>query len=272
MLKWRILDTDYMDGFANMAVDEAILQQNIEGKSPPTIRFYRWNPPTVTLGYFQDYEKEMLPQVCSDMGIQIVRRLTGGRAILHQHELTYSVVANEKEQQVSGSIIESYLKISKALVKGLKYYGVEVEMAARPSKEKTSAACFDAPSWYEIVWQGRKLVGSAQTRRQGYLLQHGSIPFRFELDLLFELLNIASFEVKERLKRNFIKKAVGLEEITGQTANYGKLSAALAQGFADVFGVELIWGELTPDEVDLAEHLRNTKYCQDSWNHQRNKG
>ncbi len=271
MDKWRVINTDYGDGFYNMALDESLMLSVMQGHSPPILRFYRWDPPTITLGYSQDLEKELLPQMCEERGIQVVRRLTGGRAILHQYELTYSLIASEKEKQVSGTILESYLKISKGLAEGLKIFGIQTDMAARPSKSKGSAACFDAPSWYEIVWQGRKLVGSAQTRKRGFLLQHGSIPFKLDIDLLFELLNIKSAQLKERLKNNFSKKAVGLEDIIGKTIDYNDLANALIQGFKNIFNVEMEISNLTPDEIATAENLRKSKYSQRTWNYDRGK-
>jgi len=252
-----------------MAVDEVLLSSVIEGKSPPTIRFYRWQPATVTLGYFQDMDKEIETEICKKKGIQVVRRLTGGRAILHDNELTYSLTANEKEKQVSGSIIESYLKISQALVNGLNIYGVEVEMMARPSKEKGSAACFDAPSWHEIVWNGRKLVGSAQTRKQGFLLQHGSLPFSLDVELLFQLLRISNAQVKERLKKNFQQKAVSLEEITQKEVDYKKLVEALVQGFSQTFNIKVAWDDLSKEEKANAQELKETKYSQNAWNNRK---
>jgi lipoate-protein ligase A len=271
MVKWRIIDTDYGDGYYNMALDEALLLSVSSGQSPPILRFYRWNPPTLTLGYFQKLEKEVLPDVCKSKGIQIVRRLTGGRAILHQHELTYSVIASEKQKQVSGSIIESYLKISKALSKGLSIFGVETEMAARPSKEKGSAACFDAPSWYEIVWQGKKLVGSAQTRKYGCLLQHGSIPFKIDIELLFEVLNIEKQPLKERLKNNFTKKAVGLEDILNTKIDCQKLISSLVEGFKETFQIEMEESNLNLDEQNMAKKLSKEKYATDTWNYYKGK-
>ncbi|KUO50710.1 MAG: hypothetical protein APF76_15545 [Desulfitibacter sp. BRH_c19] len=266
---WRLIDSNYNDGFYNMAVDEVLLSSVIEGKSPPTIRFYRWQPATVTLGYFQDMDKEIETEICKKKGIQVVRRLTGGRAILHDNELTYSLTANEKEKQVSGSIIESYLKISQALVNGLNIYGVEVEMMARPSKEKGSAACFDAPSWHEIVWNGRKLVGSAQTRKQGFLLQHGSLPFSLDVELLFQLLRISNAQVKERLKKNFQQKAVSLEEITQKEVDYKKLVEALVQGFSQTFNIKVAWDDLSKEEKANAQELKETKYSQNAWNNRK---
>ena len=249
-----------------MAVDEAILNSVIEGKSPPTVRFYRWNPPTVTLGYFQKAHKEVDREFCHAKGIQIVRRLTGGRAILHDKELTYSIAANETEKQVSGSIVESYLKISKALARGLEEFGVKVEMMARPSKEKGSAACFDAPSWHEIVWQGRKLVGSAQTRKHGCLLQHGSIPMALDIELLFNLLQIPNEQVKQRLKENFLEKAVSLEEILGKEVDCQELTTALVEGFRQMFEIEVYWDTLTKEEAAAAVSLREEKYSSSTWN------
>ncbi|MCL4441628.1 MAG: octanoyltransferase, partial [Firmicutes bacterium] len=135
-----------------MAVDEAIMLAVAGGQVPPTIRFYRWSPPAISLGYFQSLEKEVDIVACEKAGVDVVRRLTGGRAVLHQDELTYSLVAPENNEKVAGSILESYLSISRGLVRGLNALGVEAELAeGKKHAEFGSAACFDAPSWYEMA-------------------------------------------------------------------------------------------------------------------------
>lgn len=263
---WRLVDTGYAGGYWNMAVDEAILQEHIAGRVPPTLRFYAWKPATVTTGYFQDMEKEIDVEACQKAGFHFVRRLTGGRAVLHDVELTYSIVAREDNPVVSGSILESYLKISRGLLAGLAKLGIQAEMVTHVKKTKGSAACFDSPSWYEVVYQGRKLVGSAQTRKHGVILQHGSIPFILDGKKLFSVLKIKNEELRERLAQSFKRQACGLNEILGREISYAEAVEAFAQGFAEALGVTLEKQELTSREQELAQQLEWNKYRSREWN------
>lgn len=266
MQKWRLVDTGFAGGYWNMAVDEAILQEHIAGRVPPTLRFYAWKPATVTTGYFQDMEKEIDVEACQKAGFHFVRRLTGGRAVLHDVELTYSIVAREDNPVVSGSVLESYLKISRGLLAGLAKLGIKAEMAAHVKKAKGSAACFDSPSWYEVIYQGRKLVGSAQTRKNGVILQHGSIPFILDAEKLFSVLKVKSEELRGRLAQSLKRQACGLNEILGRQVSYAEAMEAFAQGFAEELGLALEKQELTGKELELAQHLEQSKYRTREWN------
>src|SRR5215213_5352705 len=166
-----------------MALDEALWQEfaaSLERSEQPApiLRFYGWQPAALSLGYAQRAEREVNFKACEEMGIEWVRRPTGGRAILHDHaELTYSLVGSVEDPQFSGGVLESYRKISGALVEGLRRLGVEAEMAEKDRRghaDALTSACFDAPSAYEITWQGRKIIGSAQARQRGALLQQGT--------------------------------------------------------------------------------------------------
>ena len=153
-----------------MALDEALLQHYVnslvKGEHPaPTLRFYGWQPPCLSLGYAQRAEREVDFEGCTRLGVDWVRRPTGGRAILHDwSELTYSLTAMEHEPYLKGGVLESFRKISGALVEGLHRLGVEAETAGKEARGASTAACFDAPSAYEITFGGRKLIGSAQAR------------------------------------------------------------------------------------------------------------
>lgn len=266
MQNWRLVDTGYAGGYWNMAVDEAILQELIAGRVPPTIRFYAWKPATITIGYFQDMEKEINVKACQDAGFHYVRRLTGGRAVLHDVELTYSIVAPENNPVVSGSVLESYLKISQGLLGGLKNLGIEAEIASHVKKAKGSAACFDSPSWYEVVYEGRKLIGSAQTRKNGVILQHGSIPFILDEEKLFSVLRLKSEAVRKRLAQSFKGQACGLNEILGREIGYTEAMEAFAKGFQEKLGLTLERQSLTSQELKLAESLERDKYSSEQWN------
>ncbi len=255
----------------NMAVDEAILTCQSQGKVPPTIRFYQWQPPAITIGYFQRINEEVDMEACRESGIDVVRRLTGGRAVLHHRELTYSLVACENDPHVPGGVLSSYLAISKGLLAGLKKLGLEGKVVeGGAERSKGTAACFDAPSWYEITIDGKKVIGSAQTRKYGSLLQHGSVPVILEAAEVCRCLRFPSDKMKEYTLRRLKEKAAGLAQFFG---GYGpplsSIEKAFFDGFAEGLGVHLAAEELTPEEKDLARHLCRNKYRQDHWNFKR---
>jgi lipoate-protein ligase A len=175
---WRLMLDPPSDGARNMAVDEALLEETAAGRSLPTLRLYAWDPPTLSLGFAQpaaDCDREALKR----LGWGLVRRPTGGRAILHTDELTYSITAPESHPLMQGGVLESYRRLSLGLLAGLRLLGVDVQ--ADPGQRGRAAGnpvCFEIPSQYEISAGGRKLIGSAQARRLGGVLQHGAFPLR----------------------------------------------------------------------------------------------
>lgn len=269
MQEWRLVNSGNLSGALNMAIDEAIAQTVAAGIAPPTLRFYGWEPPCLTLGYAQR-EAEMDWGACAAQGISVVRRLTGGRAVLHHQEVTYSIAAPENNPVVSGTILESYLKISRGLLLGLQKLGLDAQMVFRKDTAKLrSAACFDSPSFYEMLINGKKAVGSAQTRKNGVLLQHGSIIREMNVDLLFSVLNFSSEETRLRLKQAFLRKACSLQQAVGRELTDNEIISAVTEGFAEVFKVRLVNLELTPEEMKTAEDLVLTKYGRDDWNRKR---
>ena len=180
--KWRFIDSNNRSPYYNMALDEALLEWHSKGEIPPTIRFYGWNPPTLSIGYFQKAEKEINFDKVKELGLGFVRRPTGGRGVLHDEELTYSVIVSEEYPNMPKTVTEAYRVISEGLLEGFRSLGLEAYFAIPRSEEEKnslknprSSVCFDAPSWYELVVEGRKIAGSAQTRQKGVILQHGSI-------------------------------------------------------------------------------------------------
>ncbi|MHB1652152.1 MAG: lipoate--protein ligase family protein [Desulfitobacteriaceae bacterium] len=269
MATWRYLPFTINSGAKNMAIDEAILQVMAQTQDlRPTLRFYGWEPATLSLGYAQSFNKEIDEETCRASGIDIVRRPTGGRAVLHQHELTYSVIVPEVDEHVQGSVVESYLKISQALLQGLQSVGIPAEMAQGDLAKAGSAACFDAPSWYELVVDGRKLVGSAQVRKNGVLLQHGSIILHFDAELLFNVLKFPSEEVRVRQLAAFRKKACALDEVWPRPVTVSELEEAIGQGFEKMMGIELKESGLTEAEQIQGDSLI-TKYCNEEWTKKR---
>jgi len=273
MKRWRVIIDETRDGYQNMALDEAIMTAHRSGEVPPTLRFYRWQPPALSLGYFQNLKEEVDLSACRDKGVDVVRRLTGGRAILHDDELTYSLTVNESLDILADSVVESYHQISRALVAGLKRLDIPVELKAREKDKKAprgrSSACFDAPSWYEVVVDGKKLIGSAQTRKKGTILQHGSLPFSSDSDMIFSLFSFDSEREREKMRRYYSLKSTTLEESAEEKITWQELTEALSRGIAEVFSVELEMDGLTPREKELAGRLRKEKYSSEEWNAKR---
>ena len=175
--RWRLIMSGLADGPSNMAVDEAITEAVAAGENPPSLRFYGWQPACLSLGYRQPWTV-VDTERCVAAGWDVVRRPTGGRAILHVDELTYSVIAPAGDPRVKGGILESYRRLSEALADGLIMLGL-ASAEAPPDPGTTLPAglvCFDGPSNYEISHKGRKLVGSAQVRKKNVVLQHGTLP------------------------------------------------------------------------------------------------
>lgn len=273
MEQWRYIVTEGMSPEMNMAVDEAILIAHSEGKVPPTVRFYTWNPATLSIGYFQKAEKEIDLEKVAAAGLGFVRRPTGGRAVLHDQELTYSVIVSEDHPKMPTSVTEAYKVISMGLLHGFQQLGLKAEMvslATEEEKEKYSSpgssACFDSPSWYELVVEGKKVAGSAQTRQKGVILQHGSILLNMDVELLFSLLRFPSDRVKERMMASFRQKAVTINEVSPRPVGLAEAILAFRQGFASGLEVELVEAELTPEEQALAEELAANRYATREWN------
>jgi len=272
---WRFIRSGLGSPEWNMAVDEAIAIHVGEGKSEPTVRFYGWNPPSLSIGYFQQAEREIDLEEVARRGIGFVRRPTGGRAVLHDRELTYSIVVSEYDPMVPASVTEAYRVLSVGLVYGFRRLGLEAGMArldGEDSKMATpgSAACFDSPSWYELVVEGRKAAGSAQVRYHGALLQHGSILLDLDADLLFTLLKVPNERLREKLKAGFIRKAVAindcLRDLEKPPVGSKEAEEAFRLGLEEGLGVRLVEQSLTEGEVALARQLVAEKYGTKEWN------
>lgn len=276
MTNWRYIHTGNRSPAANMAIDEAILTAHSEGKVPPTVRFYGWNPATLSIGYFQKMQEVDFEALRSE-GIGFVRRPTGGRAVLHDKELTYSIIVSESYPGIPRNVTEAYRVLSEGLLQGFRALGLGAEMiqlATDEEKEKYasagSAACFDSPSWYELVVEGRKIAGSAQVRQKDVVLQHGSILLDMDTDQLFRLLRFSNEKVAERMKMSFSKKAVAINELLrGQgkaPVTLPQVEEAFRREIALGLGVVLEEAVLTPYEQELADRLAEEKYGNDTWN------
>ncbi|AZR72901.1 octanoyltransferase [Anoxybacter fermentans] len=274
-MKWRLLNTGFNDPAFNMALDEADVILLSEGKIPPTIRFYGWLPASISIGYFQKMRDEIDVDACKALGIGIVRRLTGGRAVLHDDELTYSFIVPDTHPLFPPTVIESYKVISRGILRGLEKLNVFATMVSLEGKGRNalnphnSSACFDAPSWYEIAVNGKKLVGSAQNRQRGVILQHGSILNTINVDKLFSVLKFNNEQIRQRMKKIFLDKATSIEQVLGYRIPYTKMVEAFTEGFQESLQIDLEPGELTDEEKELTEKLIREKYGNDEWNFRR---
>ncbi|MBN1136798.1 MAG: lipoate--protein ligase family protein [Anaerolineae bacterium] len=253
---WRLIFHGEAPGALNMAIDEAMLIALAEGVSPPTLRFYGWAPPCLSLGRNQPVTDADLP-VCRAAGIDLVRRPTGGRAILHTDELTYSVTLTASDPRAAGSVVEGYRRLSEGLLAGLRRLGVEAIQARGQRKPASglTAICFDTPSDYEITAGGRKLVGSAQWRSRGRVLQHGTLPLHGDITRVVSYLSMPDGE-RETQRRALGASALTLEEALGHTLPFAQVAQALADGFAQALNVTLIPGDLADYERTLTDDLR----------------
>lgn len=262
--EWRMVSTAEHDGPTNMAIDEAILVAVAEGRSPPTIRFYGWHPPCVSVGYGQSMRGAIDLGACVERGYDWVRRPTGGRAVLHIDELTYSVTAPQDEPRVRGDIVSSYRRLSRGLVAGSRYLGADVRQAEGQELEGAgSEACFDVPSHYEVTASGRKLVGSAQVRKRGVVLQHGALPLRGDVGRLADVLALSE-EERQALRAKLRGRAIALDEALGRLVSWEEAMEALAVGFGQALKLVLVREDLAPHELAAATRLQ-AHYSSDQW-------
>ena len=272
-MNWRVLDTGFQDAAVNMAIDEALLRSHAAGESPPTLRLYGGRPAAVSLGYFQQAEAELDTNACQELGITVVRRLTGGRAVLHEAELTYSLVVREDAPNVPATVTASYRYFSGGILAGLAQLGIAAQLSLPRSayaQEKrrqphSSSACFDAPAHYEIMHEGRKLVGSAQVRKNGVLLQHGSILLRFSPERLAAVLRTPSAEARDRLVRTLAGCVTSVEAALGRSASWDEVRDAVAAAFGPALGITLQRGGLSGAEQAMSGQLAEEKYGQAQW-------
>ena len=261
MTAFRLLVTEPLDGAANMALDEALLLGRLRAASPPTIRFFAWEPPAISLGYGQPFDGRIDLVAAARLGIGLVRRPTGGSAILHEGpdlEVTYSVTAGAGDFAGADDLLATYRWIGAALEAGLRRLGAPVDMVpVQPSDPAAMPAfCFARTGSYELEVAGRKLVGSAQRRQGAGFLQHGAV-----------MLGAAP----DRLRRVFPGEAdplqgmTTLEAVLGRRPSFAETIAALGEGFRDVHGVELRPGGLGHDEQALMASLARDKYATESW-------
>lgn len=258
---WRLIRTGAMSGAMNMALDDALLQSVAAGSSPPILRLYRWQPATLTLGYAQNVCAGIDLDACRKAGVDVVRRPTGGRAVLHDQEITYAVIS-PVGRPFGMTVTENYRVIAGILMTVLRYFGLPAELVpGRPRGEQGNAVCFMAPAQHELLVNGCKVAGCAQKRRGCTFLQHGSIPLDLDLDLLNRLMpGEPGRENDGRLQsigwlNRFSTRRLCRDDVENQ----------LAECFASVLGLCLEESAQTPDERSLANGLYESRYGNPEW-------
>jgi lipoate-protein ligase A len=250
-----------------MALDEAILESTASGESPPTLRLYSWSPPCLSLGNAQPISQIDVDRL-NEFSWDIVRRSTGGRAILHTDELTYSVTAPLEDSNFEGGILQGYKYISSGLIGALTLLGLEVEIQSEvvlSEQERSQPVCFELPSSYEITVNEKKLLGSAQLRRKGGVLQHGTLPLCGDIGRICLVLHYDDEDHRSRCHERVQERASTLEACIGHTISWDKVANAMIQGFTKSLGMNFEEAEFTERELTRAEELLQERYENRSW-------
>ena len=255
-----------------MALDEALLEWHSKGEIGPVLRFYEWEPATLSIGYFQRVAKDIDMEQVAEHGLGFVRRPTGGRGVLHEHELTYSVIVSEDYPDMPDTVTEAYRVISSGLLEGFKNLGLDAYFAIPNSdndradlKKPKSAVCFDTPSWYELVVEGKKIAGSAQTRQKGVILQHGAILLSLDEDKLVSLFKFKSEEQREQMRLDLPTKAAAIDRLANRVISMEECVEAFSVGFESGLNMKLEPFELTEEQIQFVKEIEREKYANNDW-------
>ncbi len=239
--KIRVLETGYNSAALNMAIDEALIDSIDES---PVFRVYGWRPAAVSVGYFQSIRDEVDIEKCCELGIDVIRRLTGGGAVLHEFELTYSFTTKQYPQ----NIMESYRWICEAVVMSIKRLGFNASFVPLN----------------DIVVNGKKVSGSAQTRRKGVLLQHGTLLLNLDVDKMFSILKVPSEKLRDKIIKDVKERVTSLAG-----TSFEEMASSLKTSFATKFDAILVSDCLSIDEVNRAKRLAEGKFSSKEWNYRR---
>lgn len=273
-MNWRILQTGKRSAAENMAIDEAILEAVIAGKADPTIRFYDWEPSTASCGYNQSVNNEVDFEALQKFGFGFIRRPTGGRLVLHDREITYSIITPITDR-FAGNVTQAYSVISSALAVGLREMGVDVELekGSLDSQHQREAAnpCFSSSSKYELKCKDKKIVGSAQVRRENVLLQHGSILLNNDQSQVAYLLPRLTDIQKDKLAKFLQRKTITINSVLETSVSYEQAVRCLESGFRKSWSSDIFsnHNDLTQYEIEFSAHLVSTKYLTDEWNNRK---
>lgn len=262
---WRLILSDSQPGSLNMAIDAAILAAVENGKSPPTLRLYSWNPPCLSLGYNQPYTDADLDQLAAK-NWDVVRRPTGGRAILHADELTYAVIGPLTDPRLAGSLMDSYQNISRALFDTLTELSLPVEVHSGKNPEAHhQPVCFENPSNFEITANGKKIIGSAQSRKKNCLLQHGSLPLSGDLTRITQVLYYETETERHQAGEVLLQKAATVHDVLGSEISWDGAAKTMVNSFSRILNIDLQETKLSKDELDHALLLESEQFGNLSW-------
>ena len=264
---YRFLNTYVQNAAMNMAIDESILTHHLKDEVPPTLRVFRWSQPSISVGRFQSIEREIVSEVCLGRGVALVRRPTGGRAVYHRDEFTYSIVIN-KHYGVPSGVVAAYAFLSQGLLAALIYLGVQAELSDERVSKHPSAACFASSTQADLTSKGFKLIGSAQVWKDNTLLQQGSLPLDDCAAEFFTMLcfpNEAAMNVALDLYR---EKTTPLHTFA-PNVTWDTVADAFIKGFSTALQVDFVHDTLTHSEWELAKRLVEEKYNKLEWRKQR---
>ncbi|WP_221300961.1 lipoate--protein ligase family protein [Planococcus koreensis] len=256
-----------------MALDEALLNWHSEGLIPPVIRFYGWEPAALSIGYFQKVKQEIDMEAVKKLGLGFVRRPTGGRGVLHEHELTYSIIVSERYPDMPETVTKAYRVLSEGLLEGFRNLGLDAYFSIPESetekadlKKPKSAVCFDAPSWYEMVVAGKKVAGSAQTRQKGVILQHGAILIDLDAEKLLSVFKFKDEASKDRMRKKIPEKAVSINSLLEEGVTAEQCVPAFRTGFEKALAIRLTPYELSESQLAEVKKIEEERYGNDDWN------
>jgi lipoyl(octanoyl) transferase len=252
-----------------MAVDEALLEGAGQNNALPSLRLYAWDPACLSLGYAQPFSDVDI-QALRERGWGLVRRPTGGRAILHTDEITYSVVGSTAEPRLTGGVLESYQNLSEAFLRALHDLKIPAEAMVKPSSAPPDARtknpiCFEVPSNYEITVGRKKLIGSAQARRKETMLQHGSLPLSGDLSRITLALIYPNEGERLQAARRVVNRAVTVEAILGKQVAWDIAAQVITDAFQTVLNLQLVLSDLSDKEIQRAGQLVHEKYANPAW-------
>lgn len=258
---WRLIQDGFCDGDWNMAADLALLRLCEEGKSPPTLRLYGWKTPTLSIGHSQDPSRDVNLERCRELGIPVVRRPTGGKAVLHNNEITYSLAVPSGYPGFSRSIRGNLETLGNALLPGLKSLGVKNAILNYGRKNgagsggDVSPACFSSVNHFEILAGGKKLVGSAAKITRRAFLQHGSILIDFDPEIFHSALAFETPRLREKNLRALKNSVTTLNEALGKKTDFYQAGNAIREGFQTALSGELKPGAWLREEKVFIEDL-----------------
>ncbi|MCE1205946.1 MAG: lipoate--protein ligase family protein [Spirochaetia bacterium] len=251
--EFRLLKTGFHNAFFNMGLDEAILESVAEERVPPTLRFYGWEPHAISIGYFQGIHEEVNLEACREKKVDVVRRITGGGAVFHAAEVTYSIVIPESHPLSRPSILDSYRLLCSGIIEGLSRLGIEAEFA--PIND--------------IIAGGRKISGNAQTRKKNCILQHGTILLSVDVDTMFSLLKVPQEKARGKLIQEVKARVTSIENLLGKSIGFDETARALEQGFSSALDLSLSEAEPTEAETIAAARISAEKFSSPAWTFKR---